>query len=174
MNYTVLITGTLVIIVFSWFYSVKQGRYHGIPRFFSFESIFILTVMNIKIWFHDPFSFLQVLSWIALILSAYLGIAGIIVLKRKGRPGINFENTTVLVKSNIYKYIRHPLYLSLFLLGTGVMLKDPGYRQLIIGLINFTAIYITAKIEEDEMKKKFGNAYSEYIAESKMFIPFLL
>ena len=174
MNYTVLITGTLVIIVFSWFYSVKQGRYHGIPRFFSFESIFVLTVMNIKIWFHDPFSFLQVLSWIALILSAYLGIAGIIVLKRKGRPGINFENTTVLVKSNIYKYIRHPLYLSLFLLGTGVMLKDPGYRQLIIGIINFIAIYITAIIEEDEMKKKFGNAYSEYIAESKMFIPFLL
>ena len=174
MNYTTLITGTILIVLFSWFYSIRQKRYHGIPRFFSFESIFILVVLNIKIWFHDPFSFLQICSWIFLILSAYFGIAGVVLLTSKGKSGTNFEETTVLVKSGIYQYIRHPLYFSLFLLGTGVMLKNPGFLQIILGFINLAAVFITSRVEEKEMIKKFGNSYREYMRETKMFIPWIL
>ena len=48
MNLTALITGTLVIIVFSWFLSIRHKRYHGIPRFFAFESIYLLVLINYK------------------------------------------------------------------------------------------------------------------------------
>ncbi|MDP4222100.1 MAG: isoprenylcysteine carboxylmethyltransferase family protein [Bacteroidota bacterium] len=174
MNYLALITGTIVIIIFSWFFSIKHGRYHGIPRFFAFESIFLLTLLNIRIWFHNPISIHQLISWILLILSAYAGIEGYLLLKRKGRSEKNFENTTVLVKSGIYKYIRHPLYLSLLLLGTGVMMKNPAVLQLILGFINLVAIYFTARIEEREMAGRFGDAYLQYMRKTKMFIPFLL
>jgi protein-S-isoprenylcysteine O-methyltransferase Ste14 len=174
MNYTILIAGTVVIIVFSWFFSLKHKRYHAIPRFFVFESILILAMMNIRVWFHEPFSFLQIISWILLSLSAYVGIEGFLVLKRKGRSGKDFEATTVLVKSNIYKYIRHPLYMSLFLLGTGTMLKDPGLLQIVLGVVNMICVYFTAKIEEREMSARFGAAYSDYMLETRMFIPFLL
>jgi protein-S-isoprenylcysteine O-methyltransferase Ste14 len=174
MNYLALITGTIVILVFSWFFSIKHGRYHGIPRFFAFESIFLLTLLNIRIWFHNPFSIHQLISWILLILSVYAGMEGYLLLKRKGRSEKNFENTTVLVKSGIYKYIRHPLYLSLLLLGTGVMMKNPAVLQLILGFINLVAIYFTARIEEREMASRFGDVYLQYMRETKMFIPFLL
>jgi protein-S-isoprenylcysteine O-methyltransferase Ste14 len=80
----------------------------------------------------------------------------------------------VLVKSGIYGYIRHPLYLSIFLLGTGIVLKDPGSLQLLCGVINLIAVFLTARIEENEMISKFGNEYSEYVKETKMFIPFIL
>ena len=174
MNYLILIAGTVIIIVFSWFLSIKHKRYHGIPRFFAFESIFILTMLNIKMWFNDPFSLLQIISWIFLFLSGYAVIAGFVILKSKGKPDKNFEATTVLVKSNIYRYIRHPLSLSLLLLGTGIMLKDPRIPQLILSAINLIALYITARIEENEMTGRFGDAYTEYVKESKMFIPFVL
>jgi len=174
MNLTALITGTLIIIIFSWFYSIKHGRYHGIPRFFSFESIYLLVLLNIGIWFHDPFSIRQIFSWIALILSAYTGLAGFFLLKNRGKSGRNFEETTVLVRSGLYKYIRHPLYLSLFMLGTGVMLKDPSAFQLFLGVINFAAVFVTALTEEKEMVEKFGDEYRVYIKESRMFIPFLI
>jgi len=174
MNYLALITGTIVILVFSWFFSIKHGRYHGIPRFFAFESIFLLTLLNIRIWFRNPFSIHQLISWILLIISAYAGAEGYLLLKRKGRSVENFENTTVLVKSGIYKYIRHPLYLSLLLLGTGVMMKNTGTLQLILGLINVVAIYFTAMTEEKEMISRFGKDYLQYMKESKMFIPFIL
>ena len=175
MNIPVLIAGTIVIILFSWFLSIRHGRYHGIARFFSFESIVILAMLNIKVWFKDPFSVTQIFSWIFLFSSVYFGVAGIILLKDIGKPqGGNFENTSVLVTTGLYKYIRHPLYFSLLLLGTGVMMKNPDVIQLTFGGINLVAIYLTARIEENEMKAKFGDEYRKYMKESKMFIPFVL
>lgn len=174
MNIPILITGTIFIILFSWFLSIKYKRYHGIARFFAFESVFILVLLNYKEWFKEPFSAMQIGSWILLILSIYVVITGYLLLKRKGKPDNNFENTSVLVKSGIYGYIRHPLYLSIFLLGTGIVLKDPGIYQLLLGFINLIAIYFTARIEENEMISKFGDDYRDYMKETKMFIPLIL
>jgi protein-S-isoprenylcysteine O-methyltransferase Ste14 len=174
MNYTVLIICTIVIILFSWIFSIRDKRYHGIARFFSFESITILLIMNLKIWFKDPWSWHQIISWIILIVSVYPGIAGYLLLRNRGKSEKSFENTTVLVKSGIYKYIRHPLYCSLLLFGTGIMLKCPEIPQTIFGCINLIAIYFTARIEEKEMISRFGEPYLQYMKETKMFIPFIL
>jgi len=174
MNNTSLLIGTILIILFSWFFSIREKRYHGIARFFSFESIYIMILMNYRIWFREPFSLHQIFSWIFLISSIYPGIAGYLLLQNRGKPDKHIERTTELVKSGIYKYIRHPLYCSLLLLGTGVMLKDPGIFQIILGIINALAIFLTARIEEKEMVIKFGQNYKEYMHETKMFIPFIL
>jgi protein-S-isoprenylcysteine O-methyltransferase Ste14 len=174
MNYPVLITGTIAIMIFSWFLSIKYKRYHGIARFFSFESIFLLILFNYHIWFRNPFSLLQIISWILLILSLIIAVDGFYILKKRGKADGNFENTTVLIKSGVYGYIRHPLYLSLILLGFGIVLKDAGTKQLVFGLVNLAAIYLTARIEEKEMNSKFGNEYAEYIKKTWMFLPFIL
>ena len=174
MNYLVLFAGIIFIALFSWLLSIKYKRYHGIARFFAFESVFILVLLDLKVWFKNPFSLLQIISWILLTLSAYIAIAGYLLLKKKGNPDGNFENTSLLVKSGLYGYIRHPLYLSVFLVGTGVMLKDTGLLQIVLGLINMTAVYLTSRIEEKEMIVKFGDEYREYIRETKMFIPFVI
>jgi protein-S-isoprenylcysteine O-methyltransferase Ste14 len=174
MNYIALISGTVIIMLFSWFLSLRFKRYHGIARFFAFESVFILVLLNYKVWFTKPFSPVQLVSWILLILSAYVVITGYMLLKRKGKPDSNFENTSLLVKSGIYGYIRHPLYLSVFLLGTGIMLKNPEKVQLVLGIVNLIAVYITARMEENEMIAKFGDQYRIYMKETKMFIPFIV
>jgi protein-S-isoprenylcysteine O-methyltransferase Ste14 len=174
MNIITVSIGTIIIILFSWFLSIRHKRYHGIARFFAFESIFIMVLLNIRVWFHNPFSLNQIISWILLIFSLYPAIAGFVLLKRIGKPTANFENTSILVKKGLYKYIRHPLYLSVFLLGTGVMMKDPGPLQLLLGTVNLIAIYITARTEEKEMITRFGEEYLQYIKETKMFIPYVL
>lgn len=174
MNYTILIIGTILIVIFSWFISIRHKRYHGIARFFSFESMFILVLLNLGIWFKNPFAPIQVISWVLFLLSVYIAIAGFLILMKIGKPEANFENTSVVVKEGLFKYIRHPLYLSLFLLGTGVMIKDPGPAQIVFGFVNLVALYITARMEEKEMIARFGNEYQEYMKETKMFIPFIL
>ena len=174
MNIFVIICGTILIMLFSWFLSIRYKRYHGIVRFFAFESVFILVLLNAKVWFNYPFSPNQLISWVLLFLSIYVVVTGYLLLKRMGKPDNNFENTSRLVKSGIYRYIRHPLYLSIFLLGTGIMLKDPGKLQLILAAVNLVAVYFTARIEEGEMIAKFGEEYRTYMTESKMFIPFIL
>ena len=174
MNYIVLITVTVLIILFSWFLSIKYKRYHGIARFFAFESVFILVMLNYRVWFVDPLSLNQIISWILLTISLYAVTTGYLLLKRKGKPTVNFENTSLLVTSGIYGFIRHPLYLSVFLLGTGVMLKNTEPVQLILGVVNLVAVYITARIEENEMIAKFGDEYRQYMKGTKMFIPYII
>jgi protein-S-isoprenylcysteine O-methyltransferase Ste14 len=171
MNTPTLITGTIIIIVFSWNFSIRHKRYHGIARFFSFESIFILLLMNLQVWFKNPLSPYQIISWIFLITSIYPGIAGYLTLRRFGKSEKNFENTTSLVSTGIYKYIRHPLYCSLLLLGSGIAFKNPEGPQIILGLINIIAVFFTAIIEEGEMTDRFGTEYQEYMKKTKRFIP---
>ncbi len=59
----------------------------------------------------------QIVSWIAFALSIFLAIAGFTLLKSRGRPQGHFEYTTALVTDGVYRYIRHPMYASLFLLA---------------------------------------------------------
>lgn len=159
---------------FSWYASLKEKRWHGIARFFSFESIFLIVVLNYRQWFDHPFSLLQIISWILLSASLVLAAGGFYQLKVKGKPEGSLENTTRLIQSGLFKTIRHPLYLSLLLLGFGALLKKPGVIQTVLAVINSAALFLTAKIEEKEMIEKFGNEYLGYMKKTKMFIPYLL
>jgi len=170
----ILILGTLFIIWFSWWASIKEKRYHGLYRFFSFESILLLILHNYPFWFINPFSVLQCISWLVLIISIILALYGFIHLIERGKPQGRFENTSLLITNGMFRYIRHPLYCSLLLFGTGAWLKNPAdLHSILPAIINAIAIYFTAREEEREMLKRFGTSYIAYMKKSKMFIPFI-
>ena len=165
---------TLANIWFTWWVSLRQKRYHGIYRFISFECIFLLVLMNYPVWLRDPFAWYQVISWILLSGSILVAWFGFYLLYHHGKPSDQMEETTQLISSGLYRYIRHPLYLSLILGGFGAMIKDPQWPQVILSLLNFMALYLTARVEEGEMILKFGQEYSDYMKKTKMFIPLIL
>ena len=158
----------------SWWISIRQKRFHGIFRFLSFECIILLVLFNYPVWFRDPLCWYQVISWILLTGSAIVAYFGFYQLYRYGKPGDQMEETTQLVTTGLYRYIRHPLYLSLILGGFGCMMKDPVWIPVALSVINLIALYMTAMVEENEMLKKFGTEYALYIKETKMFVPFVL
>ncbi len=171
----ILIAGTILLIYFSWIASIREKRYHGIYRFFSFESIFLLVLLNYPVWFKHVFAVNQIISWILLLGSLIFAIWGFVLLYRMGKPAEgHLERTTRLITTGLYGYIRHPLYLSLILGGFGAMAKDPGYLQILLAIINFIALIFTARVEEKEMIMKFGEEYREYMKKTKMFFPYIL
>lgn len=170
----ILIAGTLLLIYLSWIASIREKRYHGIYRFFSFEFIFLLVLLNYPVWFRHVFAVHQIISWILLLGSLIFAIWGFILLARMGKPEGHMERTTRLITTGLYRYIRHPLYLSLILGGFGIMAKDPGWIQTLLAILNFIASFLTAKVEEGEMIKKFGNEYRDYMKRTKMFFPGIL
>ena len=170
----IVVLFTLVNVWFNWWVSLKDRRFHGIFRFVSFECIFLLVLLNYPVWFKNPFSSLQIISWSLMILALLVAAWGFIILYSRGKPEDQMEKTTELITTSIYKYIRHPLYLSLILLGFGVMVKDPRLLQIILALVNFAAMYFTARVEEKEMITRFGPSYAEYMHKTKMFFPFIL
>jgi protein-S-isoprenylcysteine O-methyltransferase Ste14 len=155
---------------------------HGFPRFFSWECIVGLFVANYKFWFAEPFSVNQVISWSLFAISAYMVIAGVLLLRRARKPGIvrvddnlfKFERTTVLVTTGIFKYIRHPLYSSLIFLTWGIYFKHPTVITTIVALLSSVLLWFTATGDEKECIAYFGDGYREYMKGTKRFIPFVI
>ena len=50
--------------------------------------------------------------------------------------------------SGIYRYIRHPLYSSLFLLTWGIFFKAPGWLGLVLALAASAFLVATARADE--------------------------
>ncbi len=93
----------------------------------------------------------------------------------EGSANYAFENTTHLVTSGVYGYIRHPLYASLLYLAWGIYAKDPrSVAGIMLAVIASTFLYLTARKEEEENIRIFGTEYKEYMKRTKRFIPYLL
>ena len=161
--------------------SLRYSRYHGFYRFFAFELVFALILLNAPGWFREMRSIRQVVSSSLLTASLGLAIEGFRALYRVGRPvsspapgaNLGFENTTVLVTVGIYRFIRHPMYASVLALGWGAFLKHPSAISLGLALGASGFLVATSVVEERENLARFGAAYAAYMKTSRRFIPFL-
>jgi protein-S-isoprenylcysteine O-methyltransferase Ste14 len=171
----IIFTGISIgFITWSWPF-LRDPRSHGFFRFFAFESTVALILLNVGQWFQNPLSAYQIVSWVLLGVSLVMAIEGFYLLSKAGKPSkYNIEDTTALVKIGAYRYIRHPLYSSIFFMGWGVFFKVPSILGIILVVATSAFIAATAKVEEMENLRKFGAEYAEYIKGTKMFIPFLL
>lgn len=147
---------------------------HRFNRLVVFECLLGLIILNAQVWFRNPFSIQQIFSWFALIASLWLAWHGFSLLRRVGAPSEDIENTTRLVTAGAYRYIRHPLYASLLLLGAGILLKGVTLLTAGIFITLLVFLYATARVEEKENLEKFGDHYRQYMTATKMFLPFLV
>ena len=162
--------------------SLRQPNSHGFYRFFAWECILLLFLLNMDFWFIDPFSWHQLIAWTLLFASLVPLAFGVRSLRGRGqatqeRPGdpslLAFEKTTALVTTGIYAYIRHPLYSSLLLLTWGIFFKAPSLPGGALALVATTFLIATARADEQECIQFFGIEYKAYIQKTKRFIPFL-
>ena len=94
--------GSFLLLALSW-RSLRNIRSHGFYRFFAFEIILILLLVNATFWFQSPHAVLQLISWFLLLLSIIFVSHGFYLLKKTGGlvkeramhpENLNFENTT--------------------------------------------------------------------------------
>src|SRR5512136_1171325 len=132
--------------------SLLRPSSHGFFRFFAFEAILALVVLNAPRWFVRPFAAHQMVSWVFLIASVVLVVWGVVLLRRQGRPQpppkgsteFTFENTSNLVTTGIYRHIRHPLYSSLLFLAWGALLKAVSLPTFFLAVLATVALLATA------------------------------
>lgn len=162
--------------------SLRMPRSHGFYRFFAWECILVLFLLNVDFWFHNPFSWYPVVSWFLLVVSLVPLALGVYSLTTKGKPAQNrpddrqllaFEKTTQLVTTGVYHYIRHPLYSSLLVFAWGVFFKVPGWQGALLVLAASLFLLATAKADEAECIRYFGSSYAAYMKKTKRFVPFL-
>ena len=70
----------------------------------------------------------------------------------------------------IYKYSRHPVYVSFLILSIGTALVAASYILLGIAILHFTSSYFIMKEEESLCIEKYGDNYKEYMKKTRMII----
>ncbi len=180
IQWTVFVAVSLLLLVVSW-RSLSNPRSHGFYRFFAWEAILALFLINVRFWFYKPFAWNQMIAWsllcICLVPLAFgvhsLRTRGKASTQREGDPALfGFEKTTSLVTSGIYRYIRHPLYSSLFLLTWGIFFKSPSLIGAALAVITTLFLIATAQADETECTQFFGAQYQEYMKHTKRFVPY--
>jgi protein-S-isoprenylcysteine O-methyltransferase Ste14 len=180
VKFSLFLLGTLALMFISR-QSLRRIRAHGFYRFFAWEILLALFLLNAEGWFRDPLAWYQMISWASLFLSVVLVLEGLRLLRRIGQPGatrrdpalLGLEKTSRLVTVGLYRYIRHPLYSSLLFLGWGLFFKSPSWLEAGLALLCTLFLAATARVEERENFQYFGADYAEYMKHTKRFIPFV-
>lgn len=89
------------------------------------------------------------------------------------RVGIDEQVKTRLVTDGLYRFIRNPTYLGLFLLNAGVWVIWPTWTIFLLNVLFFLFLEFQVRCEEDFLVALHGQTYSEYKQRTKRYLPFV-
>lgn len=106
-----------------------------------------------------------IFSWIQILATKSLGdnYSQDIVIKKDHK----------LITSGPFKFIRHPQYLSQFLLDAGGAIATLSLILAPLALIQIPFLYLRASLEDKLLEKHFGVNFRNYKKKSGMFLPFV-
>lgn len=79
---------------------------------------------------------------------------------------------TIIVSSGPFRWIRHPMYLSLFLFLIPLVIQYFSYFRLSVLIVFFINMLVKIYVEELAMKARFSK-YEQYMKKTKRLIPFI-
>lgn len=187
----VFLTGTIVV---SWIagYRAPKARTFGSSKWFALPvwaqiSLGIIAVLL--------FIFIGYTSWIPLPLSVPAGVLNILrlvglilflggtllVLWARWTLGemygvstssaVQLKRQHRLVQDGPYAYVRHPLYLGIWLIFLGVALIYRMWAPLLFFLLFLFSLYRRARREEAALAATFGEEWHKYAARVPAFLP---
>ena len=76
-----------------------------------------------------------------------------------------------IADKGLYRYIRHPQYLTLGIWGIGMAILWPRFFVLASLSVMFVLYYFLARDEEKRMLNRYGESYKKYMSDKGMFLP---
>ncbi len=144
-------------------------------------TLIIVVLHSLPIQFGSLFSRVEAMSSVLFDIVGYLtGLAGLSIclyaqvkMGSSWRVGIDEKIKTDLITTGLYKYIRNPTYLGLFMLNIGVWLIWPTWTIFLFNIIFILFLDIQVRCEEDYLHSVHGDEYDEYKKRTKRYIPFI-
>lgn len=102
-------------------------------------------------------------------------LIGLIAVKTHPKDNFNIrpdiKENCVLITHGIYSYIRHPMYLSVILMGLGMAVFYDNFFKWIVFILLVIIMFIKMFYEEKLWSK--NECYKEYMKKTKRLIPFI-
>jgi len=118
----------------------------------------------------------QVVRWLGLVLHG-LGLVMMSwarnVLGRMYSGQVTIQKSHKLIKTGLYRYIRHPLYLGMLSSVLGLSFLFRSWIGLIAVIPILVGLLFRIKDEEGILHKEFGLEWETYCQQSWRFIPYL-
>jgi protein-S-isoprenylcysteine O-methyltransferase Ste14 len=103
------------------------------------------------------------MGWLIIFVSGIFGWLPIFTFRSRGNiQGRSYIDTTTLVDSGIYRFVRHPQYLAGLLINIGAALITWHWLVILLGLLSVIMYYWSTFIEEEKNLEKFGDDYRDY------------
>lgn len=141
--------------------------------------LFVIPALYVLTGFPAPFDrpFIPAIAWLGLATS----IAALWVFRRShvdlGRNwsiSLQVREQHALVKTGIYRLIRHPMYSSFFLLGLAQLLLLPNWFAGLAGVLGAAILFaFRVRREEQMMLESFGDDYRSYMSQTKRIVPWV-
>jgi protein-S-isoprenylcysteine O-methyltransferase Ste14 len=112
----------------------------------------------------------KLLGSFGMIAGTWITLAGILLVFFGWRK---IHKTEALVTDGIYKYVRHPQYVGLFLIMLGWLFHWPTFLTLLLFPILVGVYFKLAIQEEKELEESFPVEYQEYKVRTARFFPYL-
>ena len=125
----------------------------------------------------SPLGFLHT-PWIQITgaVIAVLGIAATVYAQLdmgdSWRIGVDKSETTTLVRTGVFGWVRNPIFTAMMTFGLGIALMTPN----LVAVAGFVLLVITIElqvraVEEPYLVTKHGDAYRDYLAKVGRFVP---
>lgn len=142
--------------------------------FFLFYSLIRFGVGRLSIQSDVLKEWMMVIGSIVLIIGATVNVCGRFNLGKNWANQIKVYSDHAMIRSGMYRFVRHPLYASIIWMFFGASFIYLNYAALIATICVFIpAMYYRAKQEEQLLAKEF-EGYSLYQKQVGMFFPKLL
>ncbi len=100
-----------------------------------------------------------------LITSGYMAVTGLSIVFGKQ------EQSEGVIKKGIFRFVRHPIYLSEIILYLGLLLLHISLATVFIWIIAILFLHYISRYEEKLLLAKFGKEYEQYMREVPMWFP---
>jgi len=141
---------------------------------FVIPAVYVLT--GFPVAFDRPF--IPAIAWLGILPMAaalWLFRRSHADLGRNWSISLQVREQHALVKTGVYRFIRHPMYSSFFLLGIAQMLLLANWFAGLAGVAGAGILFVLrVRREEQMMLDAFGDDYRAYMAHTKRIVPWVI
>jgi protein-S-isoprenylcysteine O-methyltransferase Ste14 len=176
--YAILVAGWLIWLAPFFVVKRNSGKPEKLDRRARWgiviEGLAYSLLWQSKFWARTPESWRTALSVCSFVLAGILSWTGARALGRQWRIDAGLNPDHELVRSGVYRVVRHPIYTSMLcvLLGTGFMIT-PLPMLLLSILLFMIGTEIRVRIEDGLLSSRFGDQFRDYQCRVPAYIPFL-
>lgn len=162
--------GIWIGIIFGWLIPmIRQKIVYEIYAAFAVGIMIPLLILSWTIWEKGEVVVFVYVGYILYVPAFALAVTSVAALKRRGKPTSGWEHTTVLIEADVFRLVRHPLYLGGVLLSLAILLVTQSITSIVSGLIGIFCYWMASKKEDEFNIEKFGNSYVEYMKKVPMW-----